>query len=250
MVIRIGILVLLLVGVGARSAGFDHSHTNLTMVLQKHVRDGLVSYRALKADRRGLDRFLSATSKVKGTEFDHWTENQQVAYLINVYNSRTLELILDHYPLKSIKKIGWLPGAAWRKKFVPLFGKTISLGHIEHEILRKRYNLPEIHFALVCAAKGCPPLRADAYTAVSLREQLAEQGRHFLQNTPKNRVLSSKKRLLLSPIFDWFESDFEKKSGSVTAFVKLYLPPADAALVTDAYRITYTDYDWSLNDRL
>ena len=245
---RIGFF-LLVVHASALAAGFDHSHSNLTAVLRRHVRDGLVSYRALKADRSGVDRYLKATGQVKSAELDRWSQNQQVAYLINVYNARTLELILDNYPIKSIKKIGWLPGAAWRKKFVPLFGKKVSLGHIEHEILRKRYNLPEIHFALVCAAKGCPPLRSEAYVAGRLREQLADQGRYFLQNKAKNRVFQSKKRLFLSPLFDWFEKDFEKKSGSVTAFVKRYLPPEQAVQVTDDYRISYTEYDWALNER-
>ena len=249
MAFRFWIIGLVVFTVHVRGAKFDHTHSNLTAVLQAHVREALVSYRVLKSDRSGLDGYLKATAKVKSAEFDRWSEDQQVAYLINVYNARTLELILDNYPLKSIKKIGWLPGAAWRKKFVPLFGKKVSLGHIEHEILRKRYNLPEIHFALVCAAKGCPPLRVEAYLAGRLKEQLADQGRQFLKNQAKNRVFQLRKRLQLSPIFDWFEEDFEKKSGSVIAFVKRYLPPEHAVKVTEDYRISYTDYDWALNDR-
>lgn len=232
----------------ANAAEFDHKHQDLTKALKTHVRDGRVAYQALKSDRSNLNAYLTRTEGVKSSEFDRWNQDQQIAYLVNVYNARTLELILDNYPLKSIKKIGWLPGAAWRKKFVPLFGSKVSLGHIEHEILRKKYNVPEIHFALVCAARGCPPLRNEAYSAGHLNEQLAEQGRGFLGNSAKNRVSLTEKRVYLSPIFDWFKEDFEKKSGSVTAFVKLYLPRDQADKITDDFRISYTEYDWSLNE--
>jgi len=230
-------------------AEFDHSHTNLSAILRQHVEKARVNYRAIKSSPAALDRYLGGLAKVSRRDFDRWQEDQQVAYLINLYNARTIELIIGEYPIKSIKKIGWLPGAAWRKKFVPLFGSKVSLGHIEHEILRKKYDLPEIHFALVCAAKGCPPLLSRAYKAKDLRSQLVEQGRKFMADRSKNRVDAGGAQVYLSPIFEWFAEDFEEKSGSVIDFVRQFFSSAQAAVLKDDFKIVLTEYDWILNDQ-
>ena len=232
------------------AAGFDHTHEEFSRILKAHVSSQhLVNYSRLKGSPAELKAYLKTLSKVSQKEFTRWNESQQIAYLLNLYNVQTLQLIIDNHPIASIKKIGWLPGAAWRKKFVPLFGKTVSLGHIEHEILRKNYEVPEIHFALVCAAKGCPPLRDEAYRADQLDKQLVEQGRRFLANPAKNRVDVGNRRVHLSPIFKWFDEDFEKKSGSVIGFIQDYLPRAVSKQLRPDFRIEYTDYDWALNEQ-
>jgi hypothetical protein len=235
----------------ACAAEFDHSHAALDRVLKARVKDERVDYAALKADSKDLDAWLKSTSAVTETEFNRWSQSQQLAFLINLYNAATLRLILDHYPLKSIKDIGSIFKGPWKQEVVPLFGKTVTLDYLEHSVLRKKYAEPRIHFAIVCAAKGCPPLRAEAFVADKLNEQLDEQGRIFLGVKEKNRFDSNGRVLYLSPIFKWFSEDFEKKSGSVVKFVTPFFPVEVQKQIqsTKSADIRYTDYDWSLNEQ-
>src|SRR4029434_9265868 len=132
---------------------------------------------------------------------------QRIAFWINAYNAFTLRLILDHYPIASIRRIGWLPGAAFRERFIPmqgLKGETISLDDIENGTLRSAFREPRIHFALVCAARSCPPLRREAYRGADLDRQLDDQARIFLRDATKNRVDAATRTLYLSSIFKWF----------------------------------------------
>ena len=143
-------------------------------------------------------------------EFNRWTQPQQLAFLINLYDAATLKLIVEHYPVKSIKDIGNFFKGPWKQEVVPLLGKTVTLDYLEHGVLRKKYAEPRIHFAIVCAAKGCPPLRAEAFVADRLNEQLDDQGRVFLGPKEKNRWDTHARVLYLSPIFKWFSEDFER----------------------------------------
>lgn len=220
-------------------------------MLKKHVRDGLVDYAALKAAPAPLDAYLAALAAVLEAEFKIWSEPQRLALLINLYNAATLRLILDHYPLKSIRSIGLMPGAAWKKEGVAFFGKKISLDHIEHGIIRKDYPDARAHFALVCAARGCPPLRSEPFVADRLAAQLDDQGRIFLGDTAKNRVEAATRTVHLSAIFKWFSGDFVAASGTVLKFVTPFFPePARAALAAGGdFKIAFTAYDWSLNEQ-
>ena len=187
-------------------------------------------------------------ASVAEPDFKRWTEPQQLAFLINAYNAYTLQLIIDHHPVKSIKDIGGLLKGPWDQPVVRLFGRTLTLNHLEHEIIRKDYPDPRIHFALVCAARGCPPLRDEVYVADRLEEQLDDQARQFLATPAKNRVDAGTRTVYLSPIFKWYGADFEKKHGSVLAALQPYWPKASAsALAQGGFKIRYTDYDWSLN---
>ena len=234
----------------AHGAGFDHSHRALDTILKQQVEDGRVDYRALKENRQPLDDCLRQLGAVTETGFKQWTEPQQLAFLINLYNAATLQLIIDHYPVKSIKDIGGLLKGPWKQEFVPLFGRKVTLDHLEHEVLRAKYDEPRIHFGLVCAAKGCPPLRPEAFTAEQLETQLDEQGRLFLRDPKKNRVEARTRTVYLSPIFKWFSEDFERSSGSILKFVARYFEAKDQEFLNTEknWRIRYTDYDWSLNE--
>ena len=131
---------------------------------------------------------------------------------------------------------------------VRLFGRTVTLNNLEHDIIRKDYPDPRIRFALVCAARGCPPLRDEVYVADHLEEQLDDQARQFLATPTKNRVDASARTVYLSPIFKWYGADFEKKHGSVLSALQPYWPKENgSALAQGGFRIRYTDYDWSLN---
>lgn len=228
---------------------FDASHALYAGVLAKHVSNERVAYEALKADSSELDAYLDELAAVSEADFQSWPADEQIAFLINVYNASTLRLVIDRYPLKSIKDIGTLLKGPWDQPAVRLFGESTTLDTVEHEILRKKYTEPRVHFALVCAAKGCPPLRGEPYVAARLEEQFEDQGRRFLASGEKNAISAGERTVGLSPIFKWFKDDFLKKSPSVLGFVQPYFPagsPQD--LASGGYKIKYTPYDWSLND--
>ncbi|MFD2256572.1 DUF547 domain-containing protein [Luteolibacter algae] len=232
-----------LTGLGA---AFDHTHSDFTAVLKKRVKNEEVDYHELKASPGKLGAYLVALSEVTEKEFESWNDDRQKAFLINLYNAATLKLVIDHYPVKSIKDIR----SPWKQKRVKIFGRAVSLDHVEHEMLRKNYDDPRIHFGVNCASGGCPALRGEAFQAAKLDSQLDEQARKFLADGNKNRIDSGKGILYLSPIFDWFEGDFVGKSGSVEKFIAPFLSSAGRKSVeAGSLKIKYTDYDWSLNGR-
>ena len=235
---------------GADVTKFDHDHPQLTRVLQRHVKDGGVDYAALQRDRSGLDAYLTTLSAVKEEDFNEWTEAEKLAFQINAYNGFTLRLILDHYPVDGIKSIGGWFSNPWKMDSVNLFGRKMTLDHLEHGRIRVFHNEPRIHFALVCAAQGCPPLRASAYTAANLDSELNEQARAFLRQSAKNRYDPATKTLHLSPIFKWYRDDFETDGRTLVSYVAQFLPEETARAVrAEDVELDFTDYDWSLNDR-
>lgn len=244
----IAVIAVLTVSYPVHATGFDQSHALLSQVLKTYVHDARVDYAALKAHPQELNRYLNEVAAVRRSHFDHWTQKQQIAFLINAYNAYTLKLIIDHYPIKSIKDIGHFWRGPWDQPVVHLFGKTITLDTIEQDMLRKDYREPRIHFALVCASIGCPPLRSEAYVAARLDKQLNDQAKRFLANRSKNRVDAADHTVYLSPIFKWYGEDFKKKSGSVLAFLKPYWPKKERIeLESGRFEVRYTDYNWSLN---
>lgn len=246
----VGVIVYSVFSSAAAEGDFDHTHALYGHVLRTYVMDGLVDYAALKASPGDLNRYLDGLAVVSELEFRSWTGEERLSYLINLYNAQTLKLIIDHYPLKSIKDIGNVLKGPWKQRVVRLFGEIITLEHLEHEIIRKDFNEPRVHFALVCAALGCPPLREEPFVPERLDEQLEEQGRLFMADESKNFVDAERRVVRLSPIFDWFEEDFVMKSGTVLAFVAPYFPEDQGRwLLKGGFPIEYTHYDWSLNDR-
>ncbi len=230
--------------INASAETFDRSQQLYADVLSRHVKDGLVDYSSLKSNPGGLNKYLGQTALVSRKEFDSWTRDEQLAFLINLYNARTIRLIIDNYPVKSIRDIGSGAKGPWEEPIVPLFGEIITLNTLENSMIRKNYNDPRIHFALVCAAKGCPPLLGEPYTAENLNNQLEAQTQKFLADSAKNSIDLKNKIIRLSPIFNWYMSDFSRTAGSVQNFIKLYY----LNIPIEEFKIEYTDYDWSLND--
>jgi len=209
-------------------------------ILKAYVQNGQVDYGALRSDRLPLNQYLSLAGAVKESEFRSWSRNRQLAFLINLYNASTLQLILDHDPVESIKQIGSFFKGPWDQPAVTLFGRTTTLNDLEHNIIRKQFREPRIHMALVCAAKGCPHLRSEAYAAARLEEQLADQSRRYL-HSPAGLVMERDTgRVFLSSIFKWYGSDFP----SIPGFVETYYGESIRGL-----KIRYLDYDWSLNGK-
>ena len=243
--VKITVIVLLLLVLPWQGLGFDHQYKMWNELLTTHVENGLVDYAAIKANPQNLDMFVTQAGAVPRDEFENWTESQQLAFLINLYNAVTIQLIIGEYPVSSIRKIGGAFKNPWKMKTVPLFREMITLDKLEHDIIRPQYSEPRIHFALVCAAIGCPILRSETYLPDNLDKQLEEQTTTFLQAAlEKNRYDINSQTLYLSPIFKWYAEDFEKASGSVKEYVKKYIPA-----VTGEAKIRYTEYDWSLNDQ-
>lgn len=227
------------------AAPVDHSAYD--RLLKKYVNEkGLVNYKGFKSDQKVFNDYLAMLSK--NPPAASWSKNEQMAYWINAYNAYTIRLILDHYPLKSIKDIGSkikIPFVTtpWAAKFFTIGGEKMSLDNIEHGTLRKKYNDPRIHFALVCASISCPRLRNEAYMADKLDAQMDDQGRDFLNNPSKNKI--GKDEAQLSNYFNWYKGDWNKNGQSVVKWVNKY----SDTKISDKTAITYLDYNWNLNEQ-
>ena len=224
---------------------FDHSI--LDQLLTKHVSpDGWVDYEALARDADSLDVYIDALAKA---QIEQMGRDQRLALLINAYNAFTLRLILDHYPLSSIKEIP--SDKRWDDQRWRIGPLTLSLNQIEHEQIRPHFKEPRIHFALVCAAVGCPPLRNEAYTAQQLESQLDSQSRYVHSHDRWLRFEpNAPRQVYLTKLYDWYGGDFEQAAGSVLGFVAQYAPALQQALDRGQKpRISWLEYDWSLNSR-
>ena len=242
----------------------DVAHGQWNQLLQDHVRMGpqgqqsRVDYAAIKKNEAALDEYLARLAKVSQSGFDGWSDDSQLAFLINAYNAWTVKLVLSRYPkLDSIKDIGFLWSSPWKKSFIPLLGETRSLDDIEHKLIRgtARYGEPRIHFAVNCASIGCPALLNRAYKAEILESQLDAVSRGFLSDRRRNGI--KKGVLRVSPIFKWYVQDFSKGwqgATSLRAYLAIYakalgLSDAEKAqLISGKLAIEYSDYDWALND--
>ena len=222
------------------------SHQAWTVLLQKYVDEkGMVDYKAFLKDREQLKNYLQLLEENPPSE--QWSEAEKLAYWINAYNAYTIDLVLEHYPLKSIKDIGSIiqipfVNSPWDIKFIEIGGKQYDLNNIEHNIIREEFEEPRIHFALVCAAVSCPKLRREAYTAKELEAQLEEQTKAFLAKPERNKIGS--KGVKISKLFDWYQGDFTKE-GSLIDFLNQYAP----VQIKEGAEIDYMEYDWRLNEQ-
>lgn len=265
---RILIAILLLatsVAIAAPTpAAFDRSHAGWDRLLGRHVQwnaagtTTTVDYAGFSRDRQALGLYLESLASVGTAEFRRWPQAERHAFLINAYNAATVELVLTRYPeLKSIKEIGGWFGSPWKQQVLRLLGSQRSLDDIEHTLLRGAtdYSDPRIHFAVNCASLGCPALRPEAYLGARLDQQLDDQTRRFLRDRSRNHYDRRTGELRVSRIFDWYADDFDAHSGGVNAFLASY--PAELDLdVTAVQRLrggrmplSYTNYDWRLNQR-
>jgi hypothetical protein len=261
---RLLLALCLLLGAGLVQA-FDHSHSAWNSLLQRHVllisegKASQVNYAGMLQDRAELQAYLDALSEVDSGEYQTWSLDQQLAFLINAYNAFTVELVLTDYPgIESIKDLGSLFRSPWKQRFFTLLGEGRHLDNLEHDLIRAPgvFDEPRIHFAVNCASIGCPMLREEAYVAERLDYQLEESTRHFITDRSRNRFDSASSKLQVSKIFDWYREDF-KGAASGGDDLKAYFS-AQADLLGDSeqargrlrsgdFRIEFLDYDWSLN---
>jgi hypothetical protein len=223
-------------------------HKVFDALLKKHVSpSGIVNYAGFLKDKELLDAYI--VSLQKKVPQQTWTSNQKLAYWINNYNANTILLILKHADkkIKSIKDIGSkikIPfvNTPWDIKFIKVGEEIYDLNHIEHQIIRKQFSEPKIHFALVCAAVSCPKLRNEAYLPELLYDQLQDQAKDFINDSTKNSF--SAKSAELSEIFNWYGSDF--KSPNILDYISKYAK----ASINTASKIGYKKYNWALNGTL
>ena len=220
------------------------SHQPFTELLEKYVKGDRVNYNGLQNDQVKLNQYCKTLSEHAPSP--KWTKNEKLAYWINAYNAFTLKLIIDNYPINSITELHptiYIPGlnTVWHKKFFKIGGVETSLDEIEHEILRKEFDEPRIHFAINCASLSCPQLRNEAYEPDNLEEQFEEQALLFISDPKRNRI--TKDDVTISRIFSWFSSDF-KRDGSLIEFLNKY----SKVHISENAEINYLKYDWNLND--
>ena len=205
-----------------------------------------VDYRSLRKStdwKRVVDQVLAAKTS-------RFSRDEKLAFWINAYNVLAIDLIVRHYPIDGIKELGSFFSPVWDLEVATIAGREVSLGGIEHDILRKM-DEPFIHGAIVCASASCPPLARTPFRPDHLREDLAAAMRNWLRHRQKGIALDKVAKVIhLSKVFDWFEEDFESRGGVLEAIADL-LPPEDAAWIRQEAgnaSIRYFDYDWSLND--
>lgn len=235
---------------------FDQEHKEYDKLLKSVVTyDGgqsYVDYKMIVKDPAALNTYLATLTAVKTEEFEGWNAGQKLAFLINAYNAFTIKLIVDNYPTKSIKDLGSFLKSPWKIEFFSLFGKKSYLDAIEHDMIRKKFDEPRIHFSVVCASIGCPPLHDFAFTANELEKQLKKATSVFLMDKNKNSYDVSKKKLRLSKIFKWYGDDFDKKYGSYLKFISTRITQnkeAQKLIAADKVSSRWNSYDWNLNEK-
>jgi len=241
-----------------KSSSEPISHAIFDGLLKKNVTpEGAVNYKGFIQDSVQFNKYLTLLENNHPNK-KNWSKDQQLAYWINAYNAYTVKLIIDHYPVKSIKDIksgiGFV-NSVWDIKFINIEGQEYDLNNIEHSIIRTEFDEPRIHFAVNCASYSCPRLRNEAFTAERLEEQLEDQARKFFNDKRKNNIIS-KDKIVLSSILKWYSTDFTKKGlisrifggkGRTQNLIKFVNPYVDIEINRDA-EIEFMDYRWDLNE--
>lgn len=248
---------------------FDHDHTLFDGVLKKHVENGSVDYQALLKDRTDFDRYLSKIANVKREDINGWTRQQKLAFWINAYNALTIDMVLRHYPidkpdpttpypLGSIQNIE----GVWDQLGWKIAGGNISLNYIEHEVLRKQLKEPRIHFAIVCATRGCPTLENRSFKADTVEKRFEQATRNYINHDHKIKIDVEKKIVYLSMVYHWFGEDFlpfsdtplftgrsPKEKGALN-FIYRYVPTGQKKfLENNNFTVEFIPYDFGLNEK-
>lgn len=229
--------------------GLEVDHGSWEKFLERNRRvgrDGIarVAYGQVSAaDKAALKAYVRGLQVVN---VDRMTKVQQLAYWINLYNATTVGLVVDAYPVDSIKRVqgGLLRQGPWTRKRLSIKGEAVSLDDIEHRILRPNWKDPRIHYAINCAALGCPNLAAHAFTASKANAMLDEGARAFVNHPRAFRL--ERGALVASSIYDWFAVDFGGPDG-VVKHARRFASPATAAMLRGKSRPDRYSYDWSLN---
>lgn len=215
---------------------FSSLHSTWDILLQTRVSElGQVNYQAFKTDESALNSYLQTLSQ-NPPELS-WSKNKKLVYWMNAYNAFTVKLILNNYPVKSIKDIK----DPWNQRFILIGEKWYTLNDIEHRIIRKMGE-PRIHFALVCAAVSCPKLYNRAFSELTLESDLTKLTTEFLADPDKNEI--SENNVKLSKIFKWYGKDFKREDQNLIDFLNLYT----SIKISPRAKKEFKDYNWALNE--
>ncbi len=220
-------------------------HSLWDMVLKSSVREGgWVDYQAIKEHPEQLQAYLEVVAQAP---FEELGRNEKLALLINAYNAFTVQLIVENYPVKSIRDI---PGSErWEAERWQVGNHVWSLSQIEHEQIRPKFAEPRIHFALVCAAVGCPPLTREAYRAGDIGGQLQRQAEYVHHHQTWFQFEPENDAVMLTRLYQWYGSDFAQVAGSELKYAAQFSPALQAAIEREHLpRVQFMDYDWRLND--
>jgi len=195
-----------------------------------------------EADRAALDGYLDSLQALDPRTLN---KGEQLAYWINFYNALTAQVVLEEYPVDSIRSIRFLtsPFGPWDKNLVKVQGKKLSLNDIEHGILRPIWKDPRIHFAVNCASIGCPNLDEEAFTAANADELMEAAAKSFINHS--RGVELEGETLILSSIFDWYGGDFGANEQEIVAYISRFYD-GDRSGLASVSQFEY-QYDWDLN---
>lgn len=236
------ILVTLLVAPSTMHAKIGDWQRDYDALLKKYVENGSVRYAAWKANRADLAALDRVVTAIGNESPEGLSRNEQLAFYINAYNAWTIRLVLEKYPIKSVKEHSLLWGI-FTRKLIRLGGKKMSLNYLEKEIILKRFKDSRAHFAINCASRSCPPLNTSAYDGQTLDKELNERTKSFTMNSLGVQPGKDGKSAKVSRIFKWYDDDF-KRSGGAVGFINKARPqslPGDT-------KIEYQEYDWGLNE--
>jgi len=221
----------------------DPLHARYSELLATYVQSNLVDYDAWAQNPEDLAALAGYVEGLAALDPVDWPRDNALAYWLNLYNAVTLRLVLDNYPLESIKDLGgFMKSSPWKRELVTVAGRELTLNQIENDIIRPTFGDARIHFALNCASLGCPPLVPEAYVADRLSAQL--DGACRLALNQDRWVLVVDQKLKLTKIFDWYGQDFTADGGTVLDFIRHY---RTKALPSGTPKIDYLSYDWALN---
>ena len=208
-----------------------------------------------KNDHQALKAYVKS---LEATQVSKLSRNEQFAFWANLYNAKTIDVVLDHYPVTSIRKItikssllGFLKksvgaGGPWKAKIMTVGGEKLSLDDVEHGIMRPIFRDPRVHYAVNCASVGCPNLRTKAFTGANLEAELDAGAREYI-NSPRGVAISGGD-VTASSIYKWFQSDFGGSEAGVLKHVAQYAEPKLKAKLKRANSVSSYEYDWALND--
>lgn len=228
--------------IGQNEKEVEHvKHDIWNGLLKKHVNEaGKVDYDGFKNDEAKLDEYLKLIGENEARP--QWSTDERKAYWINAYNAFTIKLILQKYPVKSIKDVADKP---WNKRFIKIGKITHTLNEIEDKILRRQFDDPRIHFGINCASNSCPKLSNEAFTLFNVDKKLEQLTKEFMAS--ENMRFEEKKGFVIkagiSQIFEWYKEDFVKNIGSVNAYIEKYTGKKFSPKV----KVYFIEYDWGLN---
>lgn len=228
--------------------GFDRTYGEWGAILHRYTCEGLVCYQELRCDLDSLENFLCEARGVRWDDFCRWGEEEQAAFLINVYNAQAAYMVACAYPIWSIRRLEIFFDTIFDRRVVCLFGRWMSLNEIEWLTFRL-YRDVRIYFALSPATLGGAALRCEPYVGARLDEQLEDQTAQFMANRVKNYLEGCVCSVYVSPIFFWRRCSFECEYGSIWAFIRPYFrenwstdpfPPC--------WQLRTSRYAWRIND--